>query len=266
MNDSQSRSYKNAGVDITAGYRAVELMKPHVARTRIPGVVDGWVHYVENTRVIKPDGWAVSRVTGGDKLRQVLRLFDFMFSEEGHTANNYGTPDMIDPAPFIGSSGRSYPRMNDWFNNTSAHFQQDGALFSRNFIGFNFPIGYQKCIGFEQQFTSPQGEWTWQLYEEANVLSNTYGITYSPFFSLIPPVFSMTTQQIRQLRDTNIGDSQVNLIFSFLTTNSAETPTIERIRQEFANGRIDDFVQIHREAFAMLNRPENLASAGAAVN
>ncbi len=38
---SESESYKAAGVDITAGYRAVELMKRHVARTLIPGVVDG---------------------------------------------------------------------------------------------------------------------------------------------------------------------------------------------------------------------------------
>ena len=38
---SESASYKAAGVDITAGYRAVELMKKHVARTMIPGVREG---------------------------------------------------------------------------------------------------------------------------------------------------------------------------------------------------------------------------------
>ena len=38
---SFSESYKNAGVDVTAGYKAVELMKNHVARTKIPGVVSG---------------------------------------------------------------------------------------------------------------------------------------------------------------------------------------------------------------------------------
>ena len=36
---SYSESYKAAGVDITAGYRAVELMKQHIARTMTPGVV-----------------------------------------------------------------------------------------------------------------------------------------------------------------------------------------------------------------------------------
>lgn len=37
MENSRSDSYAAAGVDITAGYRAVELMKQYVARTVIPG-------------------------------------------------------------------------------------------------------------------------------------------------------------------------------------------------------------------------------------
>ena len=37
---SYSASYAAAGVDITAGYRAVELMKKHVARTRNEGCLD----------------------------------------------------------------------------------------------------------------------------------------------------------------------------------------------------------------------------------
>ncbi len=34
---SKSDSYASAGVDITAGYKAVELMKKHIARTSVPG-------------------------------------------------------------------------------------------------------------------------------------------------------------------------------------------------------------------------------------
>ena len=39
MEKSYSASYAAAGVDITAGYEGVRLMKKHVARTMIPGVV-----------------------------------------------------------------------------------------------------------------------------------------------------------------------------------------------------------------------------------
>ena len=39
-NNSYSASYAAAGVDITAGYQAVELMKKHIARTRNAGCLD----------------------------------------------------------------------------------------------------------------------------------------------------------------------------------------------------------------------------------
>jgi len=40
MKNSKSESYAAAGVDITAGYRAVELMKAHIARTKNEGCLD----------------------------------------------------------------------------------------------------------------------------------------------------------------------------------------------------------------------------------
>ena len=41
MENSRSESYAAAGVDITAGYRAVELMKSHIARTVTEGAISG---------------------------------------------------------------------------------------------------------------------------------------------------------------------------------------------------------------------------------
>jgi len=40
MNNSRSEAYAAAGVDITAGYRSVELMKKHIRRTNISGVCE----------------------------------------------------------------------------------------------------------------------------------------------------------------------------------------------------------------------------------
>ncbi len=39
MTKSHSEAYASAGVDITAGYKAVQLMKEHIAKTNIPGVL-----------------------------------------------------------------------------------------------------------------------------------------------------------------------------------------------------------------------------------
>ncbi len=41
ITDSRSESYAKAGVDITAGYKAVELMKEHIKKTVTPGVISG---------------------------------------------------------------------------------------------------------------------------------------------------------------------------------------------------------------------------------
>lgn len=41
MEKSYSNAYKDAGVDVTAGYESVELIKKDVKRTEIPGVIGG---------------------------------------------------------------------------------------------------------------------------------------------------------------------------------------------------------------------------------
>ena len=57
---SQSESYKAAGVDITAGYQAVELMKKHIAKTLTAGAVGdiggfGGLFELDMTGITKPD-------------------------------------------------------------------------------------------------------------------------------------------------------------------------------------------------------------------
>ena len=59
MSKSFSESYKNAGVDITAGYKAVELMKSHIARTMTKNVVSdiggfGGLFELDMTGITRP--------------------------------------------------------------------------------------------------------------------------------------------------------------------------------------------------------------------
>ena len=56
---SQSESYMKAGVDITAGYKAVELMKTHIARTLTSGALSdiggfGGLFELDMTEISKP--------------------------------------------------------------------------------------------------------------------------------------------------------------------------------------------------------------------
>ena len=75
---SYSESYKAAGVDITAGYKAVELMKSHIARTATSGVVSdiggfGGLFELDVTGMTRPV--LVSGTDGvGTKLRFAMLL------------------------------------------------------------------------------------------------------------------------------------------------------------------------------------------------
>ena len=71
---SKSDSYAAAGVDITAGYRAVELMKKHIKTTVIPGVADdiggfGGCFELDLTGITKP-----VLVSGTDGVGTKLKL------------------------------------------------------------------------------------------------------------------------------------------------------------------------------------------------
>lgn len=71
---SRSESYAAAGVDITAGYRAVELMKSHIARTMTSGVCSdvggfGGLFELDTTEIEKP-----VLVSGTDGVGTKLKL------------------------------------------------------------------------------------------------------------------------------------------------------------------------------------------------
>ena len=78
MKNSQSKSYAEAGVDITAGYKAVELMKSHIARTLTSGVCSdvggfGGLFELDTNGMERP-----TLVSGTDGVGTKLKLAFFM--------------------------------------------------------------------------------------------------------------------------------------------------------------------------------------------
>ena len=79
---SRSESYAAAGVDITAGYRAVELMKSHIARTMTSGVCSdvggfGGLFELDTTGIEKP-----VLVSGTDGVGTKLKLAFLMYKHD----------------------------------------------------------------------------------------------------------------------------------------------------------------------------------------
>jgi phosphoribosylformylglycinamidine cyclo-ligase len=74
VQNSYSDNYKAAGVDVTAGYRAVELMKKHVERTKIPGVLEGIGGFGGLFALPKTEGSEPVLVSGTDGVGTKLKI------------------------------------------------------------------------------------------------------------------------------------------------------------------------------------------------
>jgi len=78
LNNSRNESYKDAGVDVTAGYKAVELMKKHVSRTKITGVLEGIGGFGGLFALPNTDGMEPVLVSGADGVGTKLQIAKLM--------------------------------------------------------------------------------------------------------------------------------------------------------------------------------------------
>ncbi len=178
--------------------------------SRVNGV---WQYYIDNSRVIKPDGWSISAAAEGAELYRACTVFDYFFTEEGAVVQNYGLDYMLEAnEKFTGPDGIEVPKYNSWtLTTTNDRANGDLSSFLREWMGCLLPVGYQKEIGFEYQYTSQRGFDAWKLLKESTTNIPTYGGAglagnNKNFYTLIPPAFSLTPLQSQALVDTKIED------------------------------------------------------------
>jgi len=211
---------------------------------------DEFIYYVENTRVIKPDGWAISAASSPEEINAALVLFDYFFTEEGNILQNYGTPDGLEAdEAFVAPDGTQYPKFNQWLLDTACELKNcDVSAFLRDFIGSQIPIGYQKEIGFEFQYTKNRGWDAWALYINKGVVSTSYG-SEDPLFRLVPPVFSLTEQELAKLGQLAISEDQVDQIFLFITSADTAVDSIEALKELYINAGVEEYIEVYRKAY-----------------
>jgi len=194
------------------------------------GEINGvWQYFVENSRVIKPDGWGISAAATEVEKAAALKLFDYIFSDEGRVVQNYGLLMDVTLGEYTGPDGIDYPKYNDWVINT-ANTVTNGNIstFLRDWMGSHIPIGYPKEIGFEYQYTSQNGFDSWELYSNSTVTIMTYGgdgpAGDNPnFYSLTPPVFSLTELQQETIADNvALNDDFYEVIFSIIRAGEGD--------------------------------------------
>lgn len=214
---------------------------------------DEFIHWVENTRVIKPDGWAISTASTPEEINAALYLFDYFFTPEGNIVQNYAPPyGLVEGETFKGMDGIDYPKFNQWLLDTANELKNgDVSAFLRDFVGSQIPIGYQKEIGFEFQYTVNRGWDAWDLYIGQNVATSSYQAE-NPIFRLVPPVFSLTEQDTAKLGQLAVGESQVDQIFLFITGADTAVASVEDLKKLYVDAGIEEYVDVYRNAYARM--------------
>ncbi|OOB77210.1 MAG: hypothetical protein BEN19_02285 [Epulopiscium sp. Nuni2H_MBin003] len=230
-----------------------------------------WQYYVDNTRSVKPDGWAIAKHTADDELDRAIELFDFYFSEEGSLCQNYGLPmDIVSNQRYIGPDGYGYPTISEWVQSTSLELASgDVSTFLRDWMGSLMPIGYQKEIGAEYQTTSANGIKSWEIMNNSKINYPSYGFggpagDNSYYYDLTPTLFSLTDRQITEISaNTTIDDANtVEFIFNTLLYSAnrnapAGIPvaySLEEYTAYFANAGITLYEEIYNAAYKAMSR------------
>ena len=257
--------------DFTASTTADALNSDVVGVLPPVSKVNGiWQYYIDNSRVIKPDGWSISTASSQEQILRAASLFDYMFSEAGAKAQNYGLPDMLDNSnTFVGPDGVTYPKYDSWTTTTASKVANgDLSSFLRNWVGSLMPVGYAKEIGFEYQYTSERGFDAWRLLQNSTCNIPTYdgkGISGDNpnYYKLVPPVFSLTKIQNETLQnDTSMSNSDfIEFMFNVVRykelgnePSGTNVPrTYDAYLKVFKDAGLDIFVRTYQAAYKAQN-------------
>jgi hypothetical protein len=231
----------------TASNETVESVLPPLTQVGS----DEWIHFVENTRVIKPDGWSISTASSEEEINSALALFDYFYSDEGVIVQNYGPPFVLEEgAVYLGGDGVEYPQFNQWALDNSAEFKNGNmSSFMRDYLGSLIPLGYQKQIGFEMQTTINNGPAAWEMYFTKGVVTPSYE-SADPLFRLVPPVFSLTEQDSAKLGQLAVGEEQAEQIFLFITDADTALESTDALATMYADAGVEDYLEVYRTAYA----------------
>ncbi|MDR0913609.1 MAG: phosphoribosylformylglycinamidine cyclo-ligase [Oscillospiraceae bacterium] len=241
MNNSFSQSYKNAGVDVTAGYESTERIKPHVKRTLIPGVISGLGGF---GGLFAPDLKEYSEpvlVSGTDGVGTKLKLAFLLDKHDtiGIDAVAMCVNDVIccgaKPLFFLDylAMGKNYPeKVAEIVSGIAEGCVQAGCALvggeTAEMPGF-YPINEYDVAGFcvglvdKPKMTDPS------KISEGNVLIGlpSSGV-HSNGFSLLRKVFSITDSTVEQ----NIDGLDAPLLQTLLTPTKIFVKPVLKLMQE----------------------------------
>lgn len=228
-----------------------------------------WQYYMDNSRVIKSDGWALSKAGTQEQIERAAAVMDYFFTDEGHLMQNYGLLDDIASTDgYLGPDGKKWPLYKDWTPKAAALYQKgDLSSFLRDWVGCQMAIGYQKEIGFEYQYTSQRGFDAWKLLTSSTLTIPTYAGDGPKgdnpyYYTLTPPAYSLTPRQSEIIKKSTSIESEdvVEMMFNVIRYKSlhnapsgATVPqNYDEYLQYFKSKGLDSYVSTIQAAYEVM--------------
>ncbi len=188
-----------------------------------------WQYYMDNSRVIKSDGWAMAKSGTPEQIERAAAVMDYFFTEEGSLMQNYGLlDDIASKDGYLGPDGKKWPLYKEWTPKAASQYQKgDLSAFLRDWVGCQMAIGYQKEIGFEYQYTSQRGFDAWKLLTGSTLTIPTYAGDgpkgENPnYYTLTPPAYSLTPRQSEIIKKSTSIETEdvVEVMFNIIRYKS----------------------------------------------
>lgn len=192
FNDTVSAELQAAGFNLTA------CMTP-VAKWD-DGTGARYMRFTESWRSVKTSGWCIPAHVEQDenKLKAALKLFDYMYSEEGNVLMSFGPSAWIDGTTTY--KGQEVPKMSAAaLNELKTLAKGNYTNYARNYLGSTLPVGFVKNQAMEYQCTTEKGKTGALIVSQAIAKGTVKHV--SPFieenlwYTMIPTVLPTTAEQ-----------------------------------------------------------------------
>ena len=117
-----------------------------------------YMRFTESWRSVKTNGWCIPTTATGDKLQAALKLFDYMYSDEGNILMSFG-PNAWRSGETIDYKGEQQPEMSEaalaeLWNLGKGNYTN----YARQYLGSTLPVGFVKNQAMEYQCTTEKGK------------------------------------------------------------------------------------------------------------
>lgn len=220
-----------------------------------------YMRFTESWRSVKTNGWCIPATCTGDSLNAALKMFDYMYSDEGRNLMSYG-PSAWRSGQTIDYKGQQVPELSAAaLNELWTLAKGNYTNYARYYLGSTLPIGFVKDQGMEYQCTTDEGKMGAQKVSQAIALGTLKHVVptieSNLWYSMVPTVLPTTTEadtiidSLAALQDAGLYSKSKNkyniytdvIIYGYGSTETLShtlMTTMPASAQELANYFLDN--------------------------